>query len=227
MLLARLALLCARPKGQQIPEYLNKLGQQLTQDQEVVLGELKELVKNIEHIKEIISAQQTVAKSSSLEEPEGLAELMAQALSVNQTSLDKYRVEVTKDYMAVPEIVVDKHQVLQVLVNLISNSKHAMKNVSDRPRVLTVSIMEFEEKGQEWVKLEVSDTGAGISPENMKRIFSQGFTTKKDGHGFGLHSGSLSAKLMGGTLTVHSAGEHQGATFTLTLPAKRREVGVA
>jgi len=214
------------PKGQQIPEYLNKLGHQLTQDQKVVLGELQDLVKNIEHIKEIISVQQTVAKSSSLEEPVLLEELIQQALSVNQASLDKYRIEVTKDYMTIPEIVVDKHQVLQVLVNLISNSKHAMKNVSDRPRVLTVRIMEFEEKGQEWVKLEVSDTGVGISPENMTRIFSQGFTTKKDGHGFGLHSGSLSAKLMGGTLTVHSAGEHQGATFTLTLPAKRREVGV-
>lgn len=215
------------PKGQQIPEYLNKLGHQLTQDQKVTLGELQELVKNIEHIKEIISVQQTVAKSSSLEEPVVLEELIQQALSVNQASLDKYRIEVTKDYMTIPKIVVDKHQVLQVLVNLISNSKHAMKDVSDRPRVLTVRIMEFEEKGQEWVKLEVSDTGVGISSENMTGIFSQGFTTKKDGHGFGLHSGSLSAKLMGGTLTVHSAGEHQGATFTLTLPAKRREVGVA
>ncbi|MFB3115211.1 MAG: ATP-binding protein, partial [Nitrospirales bacterium] len=214
------------PKGQQIPEYLNKLGKQLTQDQEVVLGELKELVKNIEHIKEIISVQQTVAKSSSMAEPVVLEELFQQALSVNQTSLDKFQVKITKDYMTIPEIIVDKHQVLQVLVNLISNAKHAMKNVSDRSRVLTVRIMEFEEKDQEWVKLEVSDTGEGISPENMKRMFTQGFTTKKDGHGFGLHSGSLSAKLMGGSLTVHSDGEHQGATFTLMLPAKRSEVGV-
>ena len=215
------------PKGQQIPGYLNKLGQQLTQDQAVVLGELKELTKNIEHIKEIISVQQTVAKSSSLDEPVVLEELIQQALTVNQTSLDKYEVEVTREYMTIPEIVVDKHQVLQVLVNLISNAKRAMKNVSDRPRVLTFRLMEFEERDQEWVKFEVSDTGVGISAENLNRIFTQGFTTKKDGHGFGLHSGSLSAKLMGGTLTVHSAGEHQGATFTLTLPAKRREVGVA
>jgi signal transduction histidine kinase len=153
---------------------------------------------------------------------------MQQALRVNQTSLDKYQVEIARDFPMIPEIVVDKHQVLQVLVNLISNAKHAMTNVSDRPRVLTVRIMAFEVKDdKEWVKLEVSDTGVGISPENMTRVFSQGFTTKKDGHGFGLHSGSLSAKLMGGSLTVHSDGENQGTTFTLTLPAKRREVGVA
>ncbi|MEC4681364.1 MAG: MASE3 domain-containing protein, partial [Nitrospirota bacterium] len=110
------------PKGQQIPEYLNKLGKQLTQDQEVVLGELKELVKNIEHIKEIISVQQTVAKSSSMAEPVVLEELIQQALSVNQTSLDKFQVKITKDYMTIPEIIVDKHQVLQVLVNLIGNA---------------------------------------------------------------------------------------------------------
>lgn len=214
------------PKGQQIPEYLHQLGQQLTKEQESVLGELKGLMENIEHIKGIISVQQIVAKSGSLEEPVVLEELLQQALSVSQTSLDKYQVEVTKDYAPVPEIVVDKHQVLQVLVNLVSNAKHAMKKVLDRPRILTVRIASIEEQGSEWIKLEVSDTGVGISSENMKRMFTQGFTTKKDGHGFGLHSGSLSAKLMGGSLTVHSDGEGQGATFSLTLPVKRREVGV-
>jgi len=102
-----------------------------------------------------------------------------------------------------------------------------MKDISDRPRVLTVRLVEFEENNEAWVKFEVTDTGVGIPLENLTRIFSQGFTTKKAGHGFGLHSGALSAKLMGGSFTVQSEGEGQGATFTLTLPAKRREVGVA
>jgi len=215
------------PKGQHIPEYLNTLGQQLIQDQEAVIEELKGLEKNIEHIKAIISVQQTVAKSSSMEEPVVLADLMDQALTVNQTSLDKFQVEVVKDFMTIPEIKADKHQVLQVLVNLINNAKHAMIEVSDRPRLLTLRLRWMEEKNEHWVQLEVSDTGVGISPENLKRVFAQGFTTKKDGHGFGLHSGALSAKMIGGSLSVHSDGEHQGATFTLTLPAIRREVGVA
>lgn len=215
------------PKGQQIPAYLKKLGDQMTQERKVMLGELRELAKNIEHIKEIISVQQSAAKSNSLEEPVLLAELMDQALSVNQTSLDKIQVAVVRDYMSISEIVVDRHQVLQVLVNVVSNAKYAMKDVSDRPRVLTVRLVEFEENNEAWVKFEVTDTGAGISSENLIRIFSQGFTTKKDGHGFGLHSGALSAKLMGGSFTVQSEGEEQGAAFTLTLPAKRREVGVA
>lgn len=214
------------PKGQQIPDYLNKLGQQLTYEQEMVMGELKGLVKNIEHIKEIVSVQQTVAKSCSLEEPVVIEELMQQALIVNQDSLDAFNIEVVKEYMEIPEVVVDKHQVLQVLVNLVGNAKYAMKDLSDGPRRLTVRILEIEEEDISWIKLEVSDTGVGIPPENLKRMFTQGFTTKKDGHGFGLHSGALSAKLMGGALTVCSDGEGQGATFTLTLQAKRREVSV-
>jgi two-component system NtrC family sensor kinase len=212
------------PKGQQIPGYLIKLGQKLIQEQDTVVKELKELLTNIEHIKEIISVQQTVAKSSSMEEPVALADLMDQALSVNQASLEKWQVEVIRDYMTMPEVVVDKHQMLQVLVNLISNAKHAMKGMSGRPRVLTLRIVQFEENNSGWVQLEVDDRGVGISPEHMNRIFSQGFTTKKDGHGFGLHSGAISAKLMGGSLTVKSEGTGYGATFTLTVPAKRREV---
>jgi signal transduction histidine kinase len=72
--------------------------------------------------------------------------------------------------------------------------------------------------GPDRVKVEVTDNGIGIPPENITRIFSQGFTTRKDGHGFGLHSGALAAKHLGGTLTVQSAGVGCGATFTLELP---------
>jgi signal transduction histidine kinase len=64
----------------------------------------------------------------------------------------------------------------------------------------------------------VRDNGVGIAPENLTRIFGHGFTTKKDGHGFGLHSGALAAKEMNGSLTVHSDGVGQGAAFTLELP---------
>ena len=69
------------------------------------------------------------------------------------------------------------------------------------------------------MKIAVCDTGIGIAPDNLVKIFNHGFTTKKDGHGFGLHSGANAAKEMGGSLTAHSDGLGQGATFTLELPA--------
>jgi len=73
--------------------------------------------------------------------------------------------------------------------------------------------------------VSVSDNGVGITEENLTRIFVHGFTTKKDGHGFGLHSGVLAAREMGGSLTVHSAGTGAGATFTLKLPLNPATVG--
>jgi signal transduction histidine kinase len=68
------------------------------------------------------------------------------------------------------------------------------------------------------VRISVTDNGVGIRPEHLTHIFEHGFTTRKDGHGFGLHSGAIAAKEMGGSLAVYSAGPDQGATFTLSLP---------
>ena len=68
------------------------------------------------------------------------------------------------------------------------------------------------------VKISVMDNGVGIPCENLTRIFRFGFTTRKNGHGFGLHSGALAAHELGGALRAHSDGLGQGATFTLELP---------
>ncbi len=206
------------PKGRQIPEYLTKLSDHLGQEQAGMITELEGLMKNIEHIKEIVSVQQNVAKSAGFLEPVQLADLMEQSLSVNSLSLQRHDVEMIRAYEDLPDISVDKHQVLQILVNLISNAKHAMKSVEKPSHTLTLRIGRDSEN-PERIHMTVEDTGVGIPPENLNRIFSQGFTTKKDGHGFGLHSGALSAKLMGGDLILHSKGEGQGAIFTLRLPA--------
>jgi signal transduction histidine kinase len=64
----------------------------------------------------------------------------------------------------------------------------------------------------------VIDNGEGIAAENLTRIFAHGFTTKKDGHGFGLHSCVLAAREMGGSLLAASDGPGRGAAFTLVLP---------
>jgi signal transduction histidine kinase len=101
------------------------------------------------------------------------------------------------------------------LVNLISNAKYAVVHGSDPIKRVTVSI---QAPSKEWVRIQVSDNGIGIAPENLKRIFVHGFTTKKDGHGFGLHTSALAAKEMGGALHVHSDGLGHGADFTLELP---------
>ena len=114
-----------------------------------------------------------------------------------------------------PVISMDKHKVLQILVNLIRNAKYAMDATARRDKRLTVSIRLNPEN---FVELSVTDNGIGISRDNLTRIFSHGFTTKRDGHGFGLHSGAIAAREMGGRLYARSDGANQGATFILELP---------
>ena len=202
-------------KGKQIPGYLAQLAEHLLQEQEVTLKELESLNGSADHAKQCVAMQQGMVKAGGLQEPVMMTDLMEQALTINKTVLDGLDVSIVREYGDTPEVVVDKHQTLQILVNLVRNSAQAMQSVDER--TLTVRIRPAPEN-RNMVRLEVIDTGVGIHPDHLTRIFAQGFTTKKDGHGFGLHSGSLLAKNMGGSLSVWSQGLGSGATLTLTLP---------
>ena len=69
-----------------------------------------------------------------------------------------------------------------------------------------------------FVVLEVADDGVGIDPENLTRIFQYGFTTKDEGHGFGLHGSAIAAAEVGGSLEAFSDGPGAGAMFRVRLP---------
>jgi signal transduction histidine kinase len=97
---------------------------------------------------------------------------------------------------------------------LITNAKAAMSNAIIKTLTLSTATGQAGE-----VRLSIRDTGCGIAPENITRIFSHGFTTKDGGHGLGLHSSVLAAKEMNGALTAHSDGPGLGATFVLELPS--------
>jgi C4-dicarboxylate-specific signal transduction histidine kinase len=200
-------------KGKMLPAYLADLGRHLAVEHQEMTVELELLVKNVEHIKEIVAMQQNYAKVSGFIEILPLEKLVEDALHMNAAALERHQVKLIRNYESVPNIRVDKHKVLQILVNLFRNAKYAMDNAPERRLELSI-----EKAGQAAVRLTMVDTGCGIAPENLTRIFSHGFTTKRDGHGFGLHSGAIAAKEMGGILSAESEGEGRGATFTLELP---------
>ena len=160
--------------------------------------------------------QQSYAKVSGVRECIQLSELVEDALRLNAGALMRHEVKVLREYDPVPGILVDKHKVLQILVNLIRNAKSACSEFDRADRQIAVRVAR---NGHERMKIEVSDNGVGIPPENLGRIFEHGFTTRKNGHGFGLHSGALAANEMGGALHVHSDGRGRGARFTLELPS--------
>lgn len=148
-----------------------------------------------------------------------LAHLVEDALKFNGSGLERHKVAVIRDFDPVPPILVDKHKVLQILVNLLQNAKQACSASPVVEKQITIRI----KAGDERVSVAVADNGIGIPPENLGRIFSQGFTTRKNGHGFGLHSGALAARELEGSLAVASEGNGRGATFTLELPLKRAD----
>jgi C4-dicarboxylate-specific signal transduction histidine kinase len=206
-------------KGKQLPDYLVRLSEHLLADQKTTVQELVLLRANIEHIKEIVVMQQTYAKVSGINEIINIDELVEDSLRINEGTLSRHHVKVIREFADVPPLNVEKHKILQILVNLIRNAKHACQD-SERPdRQLTVRIVNNDNR----VNISVIDNGVGIPAENLTRIFNHGFTTRKDGHGFGLHSGALAAMELGGSLTGHSPGLGQGATFTLDLPLTTNE----
>ncbi|MCP1456024.1 DAHL domain-containing protein [Pseudomonas kilonensis] len=202
-------------KGRLLPRYFNELVDSIAAEQTVLIDELAQLTKSIDHIKEIVTTQQTYAGAARLIEPLNVSDLFEDALRMNSGALSRHHVTVIKEYQDVPAIMGDKHRLLLILINLISNAKFAMSHISEHPREMTLGIRILDETT---LSLSVKDRGEGISPENLARIFNHGFTTRKDGHGFGLHSCALAAVEMNGRLHVHSDGPGQGALFTLEVP---------
>ena len=202
------------PKGKQVLGYFSSLATQLAGEQESAIRELESLQKNIEHIKNVVAMQQNYAKISGVTETVQPADLLEDAVRMNATALERHQIQLVREYNTTPPIEVERHKVLQILVNLIRNAKHACNESGRSDKELKLQIT----NGDNWVRVTLTDNGVGIPAENLKRIFNHGFTTRKGGHGFGLHNSALAAREMGGSLTVHSDGPDRGASFTLKLP---------
>ncbi|HYC69587.1 MAG TPA: PAS domain-containing protein [Opitutaceae bacterium] len=210
------AFLTTDPRGRKVPELLESLAGHFTAERERLRREVEELQRSVDHIKDIVAMQQAYATVVGVSEPLDPAQLMEDALRINSTALVRHDVSVERAFTAVPAVLAERGKVLQVLVNFIRNAKYACDEGGGQPKRIILRI-EGAEPGR--VRLAVEDNGVGIPPENLTRIFQHGFTTRANGHGFGLHSSALAAREMKGSVTAHSAGAGQGATFVLELPA--------
>ncbi|MBT8227376.1 MAG: AAA family ATPase [Dactylosporangium sp.] len=207
-------------RGKLLPEYLSKVSEALVAERRDIVSELDRLVRNIDHIIDIVATQQAHASGTSLTEPTDVEVLVEDAIRINAEVLERHQVTIVRRFGKVLPVLLDKVRVLLILVNLISNAKAAMASVTDRPRVITLST-EMTDQGM--LRIGVEDSGEGIRSKHLARIFTHGFTTRDDGHGFGLHSCALAASEMGGTLLAVSDGPGCGAAFTLEIPVAAEE----
>ncbi|HYO64593.1 MAG TPA: HAMP domain-containing sensor histidine kinase, partial [Archangium sp.] len=197
------------------PEFLGKLGENLSAERDEMLTMTAALHRHVDHIRTIVELQQSYAMSSSLVEAVSLEELIDDAIRINGAALGRHGVSLERHIVPLPRLMVDKHKLLQIILNLISNAKYALNDNPPGERRLTLKV---ERPTGECVRVQVCDNGMGIAPELLTKIFQHGFTTRKEGHGFGLHSCAIAARSMEGSLAVHSDGPGKGATFTLELP---------
>ena len=204
-------------KGKQVPGFVKTLGAHLTKEQEDMLREMESLAKSIQHIKSIISMQQSYAKVGGVSETCPILDILEDAIRLNAVSLQRHEIKLVRKFETETEITVERHKMLQILVNLMRNAKEALDKVDGRVRRM---ILRAWKNADETVEISVQDNGIGFSDETRRRLFQHGFTTRKEGHGFGLHSGALAAKEMGGSLTAESEGVGKGACFVLKLPLK-------
>lgn len=204
------------PKGKLVPAYLSQLAEKLAAEQAAALQEMAQLQKGIEHIKSIVIVQQDSAKGSTVPEMLKLTDLVDDALKMSANAIARGKIQVAKDLAETSDVMVPKHTVLQILINLVRNATQACESSDSDPKRLDVCVSRHNDR----LRVTVTDNGIGIPSENLPHIFNLGFTTKKNGHGFGLHSCMVAAKEIGGSLVAQSEGPSKGATFTLELPAQ-------
>lgn len=211
-------------RGQNLQPLLSELSKQLANENESNEAELKTLVQNVEHIKQIVAMQQSFARVGGVTESVDVVDLLKSAYKIYESGIARSNIRVQWEIESnIPKVHTDRHKVLQILVNFISNAKQAMQSQAYGSGVLTFTIRVTDNE----LCIDVRDNGHGITSENMSKIFSHGFTTKRDGHGFGLHSSALTAQELGGSVSMQSDGEGLGATFTLRLPLVHQELPVS
>ncbi len=216
------AFLAEDPKGRKVPGFIASLAAHAVSERERLLAEIGSLQKNIDHIKEIVTMQQAYATAVGHVEPLAAETLMEDALRMNSGALVRHDVSVVREFSFTSAVLGEKGKILQILVNLIRNAKYACDDGPHSEKVITLRLEPAPASGPEAngrVRFVVRDNGVGIPAENLTRIFAHGFTTRKHGHGFGLHSSANAAREMKGTLIASSEGPGLGAAFTLDLPA--------
>ncbi|WP_194792792.1 trifunctional serine/threonine-protein kinase/ATP-binding protein/sensor histidine kinase [Caenimonas koreensis] len=206
------------PRGKALPGYLRQLMTAIEAERSEAVTDLERMSSGIEHIRYLVATQQSNAGPSSMLEVTTPHDLLGEALHVCATLIEQHGVRVERDYAQIPLLYLDKPRLLQIAVNLIGNAAQAMEDVPPASRVLTIATAISSTDEGDRLRITVSDRGVGIDADNLTRIFGHGFSSRKDGHGFGLHASAVAAVEMGGTVTAHSDGPGRGATFTIDVP---------
>ncbi|MGL1936448.1 MAG: ATP-binding protein [Fibrobacterales bacterium] len=202
------------PQGDKLILYLIELETLYNSKIEQLGIELNRMKEKTKATVEVIKSQQDYAKQSYLLEDSHIDHLLLDVLNIVANTIEHNNIELKTDFAQIPTIELQKSKVIHILLNLLNNAIDALKLSPESNRVLSLT----SEQSGTFILIRITDSGVGIKKEHLTQIFTHGFTTKEDGHGFGLHSCANYAQEMDGNLTVHSDGIGKGAQFTLSIP---------
>jgi two-component system, LuxR family, sensor kinase FixL len=187
-------------------------------DLEEVRQALSRVVRDGKRAGEVIDRiRALVRKVPPHRDRSNINEVIHEVIVLTQTEVERNGIRLqTRLADDLPLVPADRVQVQQVIMNLIVNAIEAMAGIGDRPRELTIASREDDANT---VFVEVQDTGPGIDPADLDRLFQSFYTTKRDGIGMGLAISRSIVEAHGGTLSAAPNRPH-GATFQFTVPAR-------
>ncbi|MDQ8201425.1 ATP-binding protein [Pelagicoccus sp. SDUM812003] len=212
--------LATDPRGCKIPEYLTSLSKAIDEEIAELSCETKSIESDLQHIKRIVSEQQNHAKNTGVIEEVNLYDLFETAVSIVCNDPFASKIEFCNTISEDITVTSDRSQLLDIIVNLVSNSLDAIKE--RKVELGSIAATASPSKDSMYICLGIHDNGIGIEAKIQNNVFQHGFTTKTNGHGFGLHSAANSAKRLGGRLSLTSHGVNKGAKATLKIPFERK-----
>ncbi|MBS1724094.1 MAG: HAMP domain-containing protein [Armatimonadetes bacterium] len=211
------------PKGSQVLPYLSRLAEALWSDHRLTEGEIANLRLNLTHIDEILKSHQALATAQPCVEPVVFGEIVSNSVSMLESSFERHGIRVLMELEDLPVLMLDRTKVVQILINMLSNSKDALLDNPQGDRHIQVRLT----KESAGACCSVTDNGRGIAPDKLTEVFRKGYTTKATGSGLGLHFCFLSARELGGSLKIESEGLGHGAVAKLFLPIHESQEAAA
>jgi PAS domain S-box-containing protein len=182
------------------------------------------VVRDGNRASEVLQRVRALLKKAPLvKSPLNVNEVVREVLALVAAELRRQNVDVSTELDSeLPPVIADFVQLQQVILNLVMNAIESMASITDRPRVLRIQSRLQDLSGQSAVLVAVSDSGAGLSADEMARVFEAFYTTKPQGMGMGLWVCRSIIETHGGQLTARP-NDDVGATFEFVLPSSAEE----
>ncbi len=203
------------PRGKMLMQYYVTLGNEFDIYRSKMQTYIGRLADKVGLIEGIVNAQQSYTEIKSGLERLDIIPVIEDVLNMHQASIDRHGISAERKYTGSVIALAQRTKLFHILTNIVKNAVEAMDKTEPGDRVLSVEV--YKKSGNIFIR--ISDSGEGIAQGNLENIFAYGFTTKKNGHGFGLHSCANYMTEMKGRLWAENNEDGRGASFVLQFTA--------